>query len=302
MTNRRAFTLIELLVVIAIVAILAATLLPALNRAREAARLSKCLSNMKQTTLGMTMYLNDGQGYFPGEVASERQNELRNQWNGGFFPYEGAVNNYDGWRTDLIPYYMGGPKVHLRAFDPDRDIAGRADVQAWHRSGVMACPNAAKMQGLAVTGTHPITEAVYGTFALSAWVAYRNYFDPWSAGSSERPLQSDRDIRHPSEFGLIWEGGTYCINAAGSNWHSVMFGTGRMPMGRWIAPSSYQAQLHGGTDVVPMGGRGRFYFSNGRGTVGYMDGHAKAINVTELGAINVRQIGSTPWNRLWYGY
>jgi len=56
---RRGFTLIELLVVIAIIAILAAILFPVFARAREKARQSSCLSNVKQIALGMLQYAQD---------------------------------------------------------------------------------------------------------------------------------------------------------------------------------------------------------------------------------------------------
>lgn len=56
---RRGFTLIELLVVIAIIAILAAILFPVFARAREKARQTSCLSNVKQLVLAQMMYLQD---------------------------------------------------------------------------------------------------------------------------------------------------------------------------------------------------------------------------------------------------
>ena len=63
---RKGFTLIELLVVIAIIAILAAILFPVFAQAREKARATSCLSNLKQLGVGMTLYTNDYDEKFPG--------------------------------------------------------------------------------------------------------------------------------------------------------------------------------------------------------------------------------------------
>ncbi len=77
-SRRVGFTLIELLVVIAIIGILAAMVFPVFARAREAARRSVCLSNLKQLSLAMLMYADDNDG---GYVAADSPDTLR-RWHG----------------------------------------------------------------------------------------------------------------------------------------------------------------------------------------------------------------------------
>ena len=65
----KGFTLIELLVVIAIIGILAGILLPVLSRARESARKTQCMSNVKQIGMGLIMYANENNESFPSDSA-----------------------------------------------------------------------------------------------------------------------------------------------------------------------------------------------------------------------------------------
>jgi len=104
MKMKRAFTLIELLVVIAIIAILAAMLLPALSSAKQRAWTTRCNSNLHQVGLGMRMFADDNNEYYPesgGDIYwgttdfSPPFGSGKPSWMEQIFPYIGNTNVYD---------------------------------------------------------------------------------------------------------------------------------------------------------------------------------------------------------------
>jgi prepilin-type N-terminal cleavage/methylation domain-containing protein/prepilin-type processing-associated H-X9-DG protein len=97
---RPGFTLVELLVVIAIIAILAAILFPVFAQARETARQSTCLSNVKQLGAGITMYEQDYDDrlFFYASTSVPTQSRT-----GAVLPDSGSVNPVR-WYNALLPY------------------------------------------------------------------------------------------------------------------------------------------------------------------------------------------------------
>ncbi len=159
-SRARGFTLIELLVVIAIIAILAAILFPVFAQARESARASSCLSNVKQVSLAILQYVSDYDQTFPtaiydlaGSDPSRGQRDrpwgvwhrYRTGWNEMVFPYAKNVgvfkcpsaqdgpdqnsmdnSNEDGWRTGEVNYWLnksltGDAFVGTGSFTPQKD-------------------------------------------------------------------------------------------------------------------------------------------------------------------------------------
>ncbi len=111
MPSRRehAFTLIELLVVIAILAILASVLFPVFARAKESAKKTNCLSNMRQIGMAFSLYLNDYDDRMPD------RRDLKSALPGGFRPWASwpPSDPRAGWALSLLSDegYLGDARI-----------------------------------------------------------------------------------------------------------------------------------------------------------------------------------------------
>src|ERR1051325_1568654 len=98
----RAFTLVELMVVIAIIAILIAMLLPAIQAAREAGRMSQCRNNMHQLGIGLHAY-HDAYKLFPPSSDAAGDASIT---------YNGVKGQNGSWAIHTLPFFDEGNLYH----------------------------------------------------------------------------------------------------------------------------------------------------------------------------------------------
>jgi prepilin-type N-terminal cleavage/methylation domain-containing protein/prepilin-type processing-associated H-X9-DG protein len=143
-TPQRAFTLIELLVVIAIIAILAALLLPALARAKDKALKAQCMSNLKQQTVGVALYMSEFNDTFPSPGSG------------------GAVEAYANYGGKQGTEYPG----QLRLLNPYVAISGSVKTNTEGAARVFFCP-ADKGAGPGQWLTYQRKPTIYDCFGSS---------------------------------------------------------------------------------------------------------------------------------------
>jgi len=189
------FTLIELLVVIAIIAILAGMLLPALNKAREQGRRTKCMSNVKQIGLAISQYSTDYPDYI--------------------IPVNPYFNN-NGVHTWVQALVMWG---YLGKGNFSKKVT-KYDTSTTKPAGVFVCPSATgELEDPESSAAHPGTTTMYGinTF-VGTWCDYLGQTTDAAKNRASKITQYRGHVAKVMVLGeKLWKRDAYSLTATGGS-------------------------------------------------------------------------------------
>lgn len=223
--STRAFTLIELLVVISIISLLIAILLPALGKARDAARNVQCLTNLKQMGLITAMYQSDFRGHCPAAMVRDFEGSGNDAYWAGLLVRKNYLKNaaimicptniQSNIREDLITIaYKNGPNWSTWRYVDyglNRDnIATSKDYGVGQNDvpGLLFGPPAKINEILKPGDTIFMADTWHGTSMARGWHLLSDTFPGSGARASVGPLAS----RHGSSLNVQWGDGHASTN------------------------------------------------------------------------------------------